>query len=212
MDEDWYAFTGKVALRTGICSVFMFIIYFTGTQMLEPFLEGYIDSTLAAKAATAGITILFMIPFINFMFGVDSGLFVKLWTKHRANRMPLITLRAVRALICCCFIALVLRELFRIPFPILMAIAFIPIIFIVRSDWLTGVTINMQMRFVANFSEHTLARQKKERGLKGDYHWLNESLFIAEFRVIDTDERRTIFDFASDPSFRVTIIRIIRDG
>ena len=212
MDEDWYAFTGKVALRTGICSVFMFIIYFTGTRMLEPFLEGYIDSALAARAATAGLTILFMIPFINFMFGVDSGLFVKLWTKHRANRMPLITLRAVRALICCCFIALVLRELFRIPFPILMAIAFIPIIFIVRSDWLTGVTINMQMRFVANFSEHTLARQKKERGLKGDYHWLNESLFIAEFRVIDTDERRTIFDFASDPSFRVTIIRIIRDG
>lgn len=212
MDRDWYAFTGKVALRTGICSVFMFIIYFVGTRMLEPVLEGYIDSPLGEKAATAGVIIFFMIPFINFMFGVDSGLFVKLWTKHRANRLPLMTLRAVRVLIAGCFIALVLRELFRIPFPILVLLAFVPIIFIIRSDWLTGVTINMQMRFVANFSERILARQKKERGMKGDVHWLNESLFIAEFRVIDTDERKTIFDFASDPAFRVTIIRIIRDG
>ena len=212
MDKDWYAFTTKLALRTGICSVFMFIIYFTGTRMLEPVLADYFDSHLAGSAATAAVIILFMIPFINFMFGVDSGLYVKLWTKHRANHLPLITLRAIRVLIAGCFVALVLRQLFRIPFPLLVLIAFVPVLLIIRSDWLSGVTINMQMRFVANFSEHILEKQKKERGRKGDVHWLNESLFIAEFRVVDTDERKTIFDFASDPAFRVTIIRIIRDG
>ena len=211
MDEDWFAFTSKVALRTVVCSLFMFIIYFLGTRFLEPFLKGYFDSPLAASVATAAVLILFMIPFINFMHGVDSGLYVKLWTKHRANRLPLITLRAVRVLISGCFIALVLRELFRIPFPLLVLIAFIPVILIIRSDWLTGVTINMQMRFVSNFSEHTLAKEKKERGMK-DHRWLNEALFIAEFRVIDTDDRKTILDFASDRAFRVTIIRIIRDG
>ncbi len=212
MDPDWYAFTGKVALRTGICSIFMFIIYFTGTRFLEPMIGEYIDSGFAAEAPAAGVIILCMIPFINFMFGVDSGLYVKLWTKHRANRLPLITLRAIRVLIAGCFVALVLRQLLRIPFILLLLIAFVPVLLIIRSDWLSGVTINMQMRFVANFSEHTLAKQKKERGMKGDVHWLNESLFIAEFKVIDTDERKTIFDFASDPAFRVTIIRIIRDG
>lgn len=210
MDEDWYAYTTKVAIRTVICSLFMFTIYFLGTYVLEPRLHDYIASDLAATITAAVITILFMIPFINFMHGVDSGLYVKLWTKHRANHLPLVTIRAVRVLIAGCFIAMVLRELFNIPFPLLVLMSFIPVILVIRSDWISGVTIDMQMRFVANFSEHLLAKQKKERGK--NYHWLNESLFVAEFRVIDTDERKTIFDFASDPSFRVTIIRIIRDG
>ena len=212
MDDDWYAFTRKVGLRTGICSVFMYIIYYAGTRYLEPFLLDYFSAPMAAEVVTALVTILAMVPFINFMHGVDSGLFVKLWTKHRANHLPLMTLRAVRILIAGCFIALVVRQIFRIPFLILLILSFIPVFFIIRSEWVTGVTINMQMRFVANFSEHILAKKKKERGVGGDYHWLNESLFIAEFRVIDTDERKTIFDFASDPAFRVTIIRIIRDG
>ena len=211
-EEDWYAFTRKVAVRTGICSVFMFIIYFAGTRVLEPILKQQLASGFAASAATAAITILCMIPFINFMDRVDRGLYVKLWTKHRTNRLPLVTLRAVRLLISACFIALVLREVFRIPFLILVLIAIVPIIAIMRSEWLTGVTIDMKMRFISNFSEHLLAKQKKERGLKGDYHWLNESLFVAEFRVTDTDERKTILEFASDRAFRVTIIRIIRDG
>ena len=210
-DEDWYAYTLKVAVVTGISSVFMFIIYFAGTQILEPFLKEEIPSGTAASAAAAAITILFMIPFVNFLSRVDTGLYVKLWTKHQTNRLPLVTLRAIRFLIAACFIALVLRELFRIPFPVLVAIAIVPIILIMRSDWLTGVTIDMKMRFYANFSEHLLAKQKKERGMKGDYHWLNESLLIAEFLVTDTDERKTILDFASDRAFRVTIIRIIRD-
>lgn len=212
MDEDWYAFTRKVALRTSICSIFMFVIYFVGTRYLEPFLRGSLDSSMAAGAATAAITILIMIPFINYMHGVDSGLYVKLWTKHRANHLPLVTLRAMRVLIAGCFVALVLREVFSIPFGLLLLIAFVPVILVIRSDWITGVTINMEMRFISNFSERILERQKKERGVKGDVHWLNESLFVAEFRVIDTDERKTIFDFASDRAFRVTIIRIIRDN
>ncbi len=211
MDEDWLAFTRKVAIRTLICSLFMFTIYYAGTEYFQPVMEKAIDSDFGAKAATAGVLILVMIPFINFMHGVDTGLFVKLWTKHRANHLPLITLKAVRVLIPACFIALVLRELFRIPFPVLVLIAAVPIILIVRSEWITGVTINMEMRFIANFAEHTLARQKKERGEKGRPRWLNESMMVAEFRVTDTDERKTILDFASSRAFKVTIIRIIRD-
>ena len=211
-DQDWFDFTRKVAARTLICSLFMFVICFVGLEYLEPFMKIHISSVFLSKAVTAAILILAMTPFINFMHGVDSGLFVKLWTKHRANHLPLITIRAVRVLISACFIAVVLRELFKIPFPLLVLIAAVPIIFIIRSDWITGVTINMEMRFAANFSEHILARQKKERGVENDFRWLNESLFIAEFRVTDTDERKTIFDFANNRAFRVTIIRIIRDG
>ena len=209
MDEDWFAFTRQLALRTVIGSLFMFIIYLGGKEFLWPFMQDTISNDFGAKAITAGIMILLMVPFISIMHGVDSGLFVKLWTKHRANHLPLITLRAIRVLIAACFIALVLRHVFRIPFPILVLIAAIPIFLIIRSEWITGVTIDMEMRFLANFSEKTLARQKKERG-KAQANWLNESLYVAEFEVINTDIRNTIYDFANNPAFRVTVIRIIR--
>ncbi len=211
MDTDWYAFTGKVAIRTIVCSLFMFIIYLGADEYLYPFVKDSFESALVAKAISAGIVILLMIPFINFMHGVDSGLYVKLWTKHRANHLPLITLRAVRVLIAACFIALVLRQVFRIPFPILVLIAAVPIILIIRSEWITGVTIDMKMRFIANFSEKTLARQKKERGQKGPGHWMDESLLVAEFRIIDPEFEKTIQEFADSPAFKVTVIRIIRD-
>ena len=211
MDPDWYAFTGKVAIRTIVCSLFMFIIYLGADEYLYPFVKDSFESALVAKAISAGIVILLMIPFINFMHGVDSGLYVKLWTKHRANHLPLITLRAVRVLIAACFIALVLRQVFRIPFPILVLIAAVPIILIIRSEWITGVTIDMKMRFIANFSEKTLARQKKERGQKGPGHWMDESLLVAEFKIIDQQFKKTIKEFADSPAFKVTVIRIIRD-
>ena len=210
MDEDWFAFTGKIVLRTGVCSVFLFIIYIAGTEYLDPFLRQYIHSDPAASAAAAAITVAAMIPFVNFMHGVDRTLYARLWMKHRTNRLPLITLKAVRVLIAACFLALVLHRYLKIPFALLVLIAAIPIVFIVRSEWISGVTNNMKMQFLANFSEKTLARAKAERAVGGEHHWLDESLYVRECRVTDTDKMQTILDFAGHMAFRVTIIRIIR--
>ena len=63
---------------------------------------------------------------------------------------------------------------------------------------------------MSNFSEKLLAKQKKERGIKGNYRWLNESLFVAEFKVKGIKEDKTIYDFAKSRMFSVIIIRIIR--
>ena len=84
----------------------------------------------------------------------------------------------------------------------------VPITLIIRSDYVRGMTINMEMRFMSNFSERTLARQKKEREITGEYHWLNEKLLVAEFQVTDTVENKTIYDFTKSNAFRVTIIKI----
>ena len=89
-------------------------------------------------------------------------------------------------------------------------IAFVPIMAIIRSDYLNGKTINLEMTFISNFSERTLAREKKERGIRGAYRWLDESLYVAEFQVTDTIENKTIYDFAKSKAFTVTIIKIIR--
>ena len=209
-DKDWLTYIRKVLLRTGLCSLVLFIIYWAGIRYMKPLADQYIASNRAADIITAAVMIAMMVPFVNFMHGTNNELFTKLWLKHRSNRLPLLTLKSIRILIAACFVALVLRELFNIPFVILVLLSFVPILIIIRSDYLNGMTINLELRFISNFSERTLAREKKERGIRGAHRWLYESLYVAEFQVTDTVENKTIYDFAKRRGFTVTIIKIIR--
>ena len=209
-DKDWLIYIRKVLLRTGLCSIMMFIIYWGGTRYLEPVMQEMFESVKTASVLTAVILCILMAPFVNFMHGTNRELFTKLWLRGRSNRLPLLTLKTIRILIAACFVALVLREVLHIPFVFLVLISFVPIMIIIRSDYLNGKTINLEMTFISNFSERTLAREKKERGIKGAYRWLDESLYVAEFQVTDTIENKTIYDFAKSKAFTVTIIKIIR--
>lgn len=212
-DKDWLDYIKMVLLRTAISSIMMFIVYFAGIKYLEPFLSGYISSDILCRAVSAFIIIGFMIPFAALMHGHNNNaLMSKLWMKHRANRLPILTLKAIRILIAACFMALVLRKIFNIPFWLLVLAAAVFIGFVVHSDYIKGKTMNIEIRFMSNFSEKTLAKQKKERGIKGNYRWLNESLFVAEFKVKNTGVNKTIYDFAKSRAFNVIIIRIIREG
>lgn len=211
-DPDWSAYLKKMAIRTVICSAVMFVLYWLGTRHLDPIIDELVDSDLIANCITAGIILVLMAPLANFMHGTNNALLVKLWVKHKSNRMALVTLKAVRILIAACFMALVLRKIFHIPFIILVLIAAVPIIFIIRSDYLNGVTINMEKHFAANFMERTLAKEKKDRGRNANVRWLDESLYVVEFKVIDENFAKTIYEIANRRDFLVTIIRIIRDN
>ncbi len=211
LDQDWNDYIKKVVVRTIICSVVLFILYWAGVNYLETFIAGIVSSVMVTKLITAAIIILFMIPFVNAMHDANNVLFVKLWVKHRSNHLPLITIKAVRAFIAAGFMALALREIFHIPFPILVLIALVPITLIIRSTWMNGVTIAMEKRFAANFSERILAKAKADREKGKDYRWLNESLYVVEFEITDPNFKKTIYDFTKRKDFIVTIIRIIRD-
>ncbi len=209
-DEDWSKYIKKVLSRTLLCSIVMYIIYWLGTQELKPFVDTYVSSEIFADLITAVVTCGVMVPFISMMHGTNDALFVKLWLKQRSNKLPLLTLKTVRVLIAACFVALVLRKIYHIPFAILLVLSAAAVVLLIRSDYLKGVTINMELRFMENFSERTLAKQKRERGRDEKYSWLNEELLVAEFQVTDTVENKTIYDFTKSRAFRVTIIKIIR--
>ncbi len=209
-DEDWMIYIRKVLLRTGLCTIAMFIIYWAGINYLEPAIASRADLPMTDNVITAVLMLVAMIPFVNFMHGTNNALFTKLWLKHRSNRLPLLTLKTIRILIAAGFLALVMREIFEIPIVALMFIAFMPIVIIIRSDYLNGMTLNLEMKFMENFSERTLAREKRERGITGHYRWLDESLYVAEFQVTDTVDNKTISDFTKSRAFTVTIIKIIR--
>ena len=212
-DKDWNQYIKNISIRTGACSSILFLFYWAGIRYLMPEIRGAIGSTFAGNAISAAIIITLMLPVINVMFDSNTVLFYKLWVKHRSNRLPLITMRALRTLIAACFIALVLRKIFHIPFIILVLIAVIPMILIIRSAWLNGVTIAMEKRFIANFSQRTLDKAKKDRTRHKNYRWLDESLYVVEFEIIDPEFKKTILEFTKRRDFVVTIIRIIRkDG
>jgi len=209
-DQDWFIYIRKVAARTAICSVVLFIIYWIGINELEPFIKECFDSETAANIITATIICILMAPFINFMHGTNVKVFTRLWIKQRTNRLSLLTVKGIRLLIGAFFFALALREIFAIPVAILMIVAAVPTFFIIRSDYLSGRTLDMEMRFINNFSQKTLAKEKRDRGLNDDYRWLNESLFVAEFEVTAKAENMVVEDYIKRPETRVGIIRIIR--
>ncbi len=210
MDPDWNQYIKKVAIRTAIGSALLFMLYWGGTRYLAPVIAGAVNSTIAGDIITAAITIFLMLPFVNFIYTTNNTIFVKLWVKYRSNHLPLITLKAARLLLAVCFIALVLRNIFHIPYVLLVLVAAVPIFLVARSSWMNGVTIAMEKRFVANFSERTLVKAKRDRMERKDYRWLNESLYVSEFEIIDPDFRKTIIEFTRRHDFVVTIIRIIR--
>ncbi len=209
-DRDWNQYIKKVTIRTGICSAVLFLLYFLGIRYLDPIIRDIINPDSVGDIITAGVIILLMIPFVNFMHGTNNALFVKLWVKRRSNHLPLITLKVMRVFIAACFVAMVLEEIFMIPFIILVIISVIPLAFVARSSWINGVTIGMEKRFAANFSERTLAKAKKDRDVDKDYRWLNESLFVAEFEIVDRNFEKSVYEFSRRREFVVTIVRIIR--
>ena len=210
-DRDWLLYIRAVLTRTGISCAIMFVIYLAGFKYLEPFLNRFVGSELTSNILSTVIIVGVMIPFAALMNGNgNEALMTKLWLKHRANRLPLLTLKAARIMISACFIALVLRRTFHIPFGLIVVIAAIPIAMIVHSDYIKGKAIDLEMRFLSNFSEKTLAKAKKERGIKGNYVWLNESLLVAEFQVTKASGYQTIYEFTNRRSFQVEIIKIVR--
>ena len=210
LDNDWNQCIKNICIRTGACSSILFLFYWAGTRYIMPRIDEAVGSPMTGNIISAAIIIAAMLPVINVMFDSNVTLYYKLWVKHRSNHLPLITMRALRALIGACFVALVLRKIFLIPFVILVLIAAIPIILIIRSTWLNGVTIAMEKRFVANFSERTLTKAKRDRARNRTYRWLDESLYVVEFEITDSEFYKTIFDFTKRRDFVVTIIRIIR--
>ncbi|MBQ3465986.1 MAG: cation:proton antiporter [Firmicutes bacterium] len=210
LDNDWNQYIKNICIRTGACSSILFLFYWAGTRYIMPRIDETVGSPMTGNIISAAIIIAAMLPVINVMFDSNVTLYYKLWVKHRTNHLPLITMRALRALIGACFVALVLRKIFLIPFVILVLIAAIPIILIIRSTWLNGVTIAMEKRFVANFSERTLTKAKRDRARNRTYRWLDESLYVVEFEITDSEFYKTIFDFTKRRDFVVTIIRIIR--
>ena len=166
-DRDWLLYIRAVLVRTGISSAAMFVIYLMESEIRNHFVEQFIGAGIAGKLVSAGLITGFMIPFAAIINGSGKdALMMKLWLKHRANRLPILTLKGIRVMLSACFIALVLRKIFHIPYGLIVLIAAIPAAIIVHSDYVKGKTIDLEMRFVLIFRKKHWQKRKKSGGSK----------------------------------------------
>lgn len=208
-EYDWQNYIKKFFIRIAIFGSAIFIVYLAGTRFLHHFILRYLHGTIGDVAATV-ITIVVMVPIINMMTTTNNVLHSKLWLKNSSNRLPLMTFTGIKLIIACGFLVLTVRDMLGLPYWLLVIMALIIFIIIERSNYLDGMTLKMEVRFMENFYESTLERQKQERGITGEYHWLDESFYVVEFNVIKTIEKNTLIDFFK--KYHITVIKIIRDG
>lgn len=210
-DDDWKRYLKRIGTRTLICSMAMFVIYWLCTSYLEEFVLKY-STEQGAAIITAGIAVVAMLPFIALMHGTNKVLYTKLWIKHKANKLPLLTLKFIRILIGAMFVALTLNKLLDWPFALVVIVACPFAYKVVKSDYMRGKTKAIEMSFIANFYEKTLAKRKKERALTGKYHWLDEALYVVRLKILTDEDKLYVKDIGRNMQVSVGIIKVIRKG
>ena len=210
-DYDWQRYMQKFFFRVAVCGGALFLVFFAGTKFLKPFVLQYIDGMPGDIVATV-ITGIVMIPLINLMLSTNDVLYDKLWLKSTTNRLPLLALSGIKVILICGMLVMMLRIMLGLPYWLLIPVALISIILIEKADYLDSMTIKMEMQFVENFYESTLERERKERSITGEYHWLDESFYAVEFKVTKTVEKNTLLEFFKSPFYKITVIKVIRNG
>ncbi|MBR6444554.1 MAG: cation:proton antiporter, partial [Firmicutes bacterium] len=202
-DSDWRNYLKKYFQRVVFCTAGLAAIYIAGTRFIEPLIDQYINadwSHLIAAVVTCGA----MIPIIAVLCIRRHILYTKLWIKSRTNRLPLITMDAVKFIISIMAIMITLRKLLHLSYPIIAIIVAVIMVIVVKTDFARSAAIKLEMRFVGNLNEELLARQKREHKVNDRPGWLDQKMYVVEFRINETVENNNIVDFGNNRFFHVT--------
>ncbi len=207
-DTDWKIYLQRIFVRTFVCTVVMFCIYRIGINVLQPKMLEFLGEK--GDIVTTVILLVMMVPFVSLMHGTNRVYYTKLWLKHRANRLPLLTFTFMRVFIADAFIAMVIHKIWSLPYIVVFVLAIIPVIMIVKSDYAKGMAKGLEIAFIANFYEKTLDSRKKELHAENE-RWLDETLQVVRFRIIEEVEEYTVKKISSHRHVHLGIIKVRRD-
>lgn len=207
--SDWKLFMKRYAIRTSLTTMMLFIVYQICTRRFLPFMSENFDKP-ADLMLTAIITVAFMIPFISLMWYDRSSLFKKLWLTSTYNHLPLVALRVVRLMIAVFMLVMVLDRILDISLLILVPLSLILVLLIIRSEYMRGRSIKMEMSFVTNMNERILHKHKMER--TDDKKWLGKSLYVVSFNLTGTEFCTTVRSLNETRMADARIIKIVRSG
>ncbi|MBE6034043.1 cation:proton antiporter [Aminipila sp.] len=209
-DPDWKEYLGKYIPRTAITTMILLCIYIIGIQVTTPALWHHGIKYLIARRIACASTVILMTPIINLMSYKRNMVYTKLWLKSKTNRLPLLVFRSVRILISIFFVMLTINTVTNIPVWILWTIALFIVSFSIKSDFMISNSIKIETRFIANFNERILEKNKKERGIVKHYRWLDETLLVDEYEIEKLLIQEPEKIFYARRKLGVQIIKIIR--
>lgn len=208
-ENDWKKYLKKFFIHMGICAVIIATIYVIGDQFIEGFVQRFVGVPWS-RLITAAAVYALMIPFIAVMCTRKKLLHLKLWTASPRNRLPLTTLNTFKYIYCAVFLIAVCRRFLGITHWIAVPAAAVVIAFIVKSDFMYGNTMKMEMRFIINMNEKTIEQAMRERKLGDDHRWLDSRLNVCRVQVTSSGDRQKLQDFNKKIYGNVNIIKVIR--
>lgn len=208
-DEDWKRFLKGYFSTFAINGVVVFGLIQIGISFLMPFLHQVLGSTLAADIITCAVIYLLISPFLPAMMVFRKRYFTALWLKSFANHLPLMLLVALRTAATILLVMLPLYLVFHLPMLLLFLVA-LPVTFILsKSNWLIGRYLQIEAHFLSNFNERRL---QEKQGNTPSHSWLDEQLYVAEYKVADDDRAvgKSLKELQWGRVMQINVIKIIR--
>ena len=154
---------------------------------------------VCALFCVAGVAV-----FVRPMLDLHSTEYTTLWVSRAVNRLPLITLTALRYLLIVFIIFFPFQALLEFSGIWLLPLMLLVIFLVERSAWLSSAYISAEARFMANFNERRL-----QRGDEGT-EWLDEKLFVQTLEIGAAQAGKSLRQLDWGNIFSVNVVQIQR--
>ena len=206
-DGDWQRYLRRYVRRTAIFGVLMMGASLLGRYVLYPLLcraplelDDRVLRLIAAAFCLLGTSL-----FIRPMLDLHSSEFTTLWVRSPYDRLPLITLIALRYLLIGLIVFFSLQPLLGIGGVWLLPVMIVVIFLVERSGWMSSAYISAETRFMVNFNERSLQRSED-----GGTEWLDEKLFVQALEPGAEAVGRTLSRLDWGKRFSVNVVQIQR--
>lgn len=201
----------RIVATYTILTVFFVVIFF---QYLAPWILEYIPGTRGSVLCLV-IILAVISPFLRaiIMKKNHSLEFQQLWKDNKYNRGPLVSLIAVRIMLCIFIVMSVVAKLFNMALGFGLAIAVGVILLVVFSKRLKKHSILLERRFLRNLSEREIEMERKSP-IKQRFvnNLLLRNLHMAHFEVSQDSLSvgRTLKELNFRQKFGISVVSIIR--
>ena len=203
-DSDWMRFLRRYVKVTALYGVLMAGVTLLAQFVLAPLLGHTPLQEQMVNYLCAGVCLVGVALFIRPMLDLHSTEFTTLWVKSIGNRVPLITLTALRYVLIVFIVFLPLQALLGIGGWWLLGVLAVLIFVVERSGWMSSAYISAEARFMANFNERSL--QRGEEGTE----WLDEKLFVQALTASEAQAGKSLKQLDWGNRFSVNVVQIRR--
>ena len=204
-DSDWAAYLRRYVKVTALYGVLMAGVSLLGQFVLYPALGRFPLSPRIVRLICAAFCMAGVALFVRPMLDLHSAPYTTLWVKNRYNRLPLITLTALRFMLIVLLAFFPLQTLLGIGGGWLLPVVALAILLIYRSGWMSSAYVSAEAHFIANFNERSLQRASGD-----STEWLDEKLFVLELPCRADMEGRTLRQLNWGYRFGVNVIQVVR--